>query len=282
MLTRLCVIGDAFQDVWLTARATRRSAEADIAIYDVTTKRVQPGGAHNVCRAISLLDPDTVVLKWFTGSDFEMPIKTRIVVNGQQVCRFDMHDQCFKFKIPDLSYIKDKAVIISDYNKGSIDNAQVEKIVEGNPKVIWVNSKFPESNLECLDMAGQSGSRVATDVRWTCNEDEYKASKDFYDRQTCVYITKGANGIEKRTRTPKENGSMMSDNLFITSHPAIAKHVTSVCGAGDVVVAALAVCPEGYNELKWAMCAAAEAVEKPFTGGAERDAVIARYHDNCK
>lgn len=275
MMTRLCVIGDAFQDVWLTARAVRRSAEADIAIYDVTTKRVQPGGAHNVVRAISLLDPDTVVLKWFTGSDFEMPIKTRIVVNGQQVCRFDMHDQCFKFKIPDLSYIKDKAVIISDYNKGSIDNAQVEKIVAGNPKVIWVNSKLPESNLECLDMAGQSGSRIATDVRWTCNEDEYKASKDFYDRQTCVYITKGANGIEKRAWSATQK-------CVTTSHPSIANHVNSVCGAGDVVVAALAVCPEGYNELLWAMCAAAEAVEKPFTGGAERDAVIARYHDNCK
>lgn len=275
MMTRLCVIGDAFQDVWLTARATRRSAEADIAIYDVTTKRVQPGGAHNVCRAISLLDPDTVVLKWFTGSDFEMPIKTRIVVNGQQVCRFDMHDQCFKFKIPDLSYIKDKAVIISDYNKGSIDNAQVEKIVEGSPKVIWVNSKFPESNLECLDMAGQSGSRVATDVRWTCNEDEYKASKDFYDRQTCVYITKGAAGIEKRTGSATQK-------CMTSIYPSIANHVNSVCGAGDVVIAALAVCPEGYNELLWAMCAAAEAVEKPFTGGAERDAVIARYHDNCK
>lgn len=275
MLTRLCVIGDAFQDVWLTARANRRSAEAAIDIYDITTKRVQPGGAHNVVRAISLLDPDTVILKWFTGSDFEMPIKTRIVVNGQQVCRFDMHDQCFKFKITDGNYIKDKVVVISDYNKGSIDNAQVEKIAAANPRTIWVNSKLPESNLECLDMAGQSGSRIATDVRWTCNEDEYKASKDFYDRQTCVYITKGANGIEKRTGSATQK-------CFSASHPSVANYVNSVCGAGDVVVAALAVCPEGYNELLWAMCAAAEAVEKPFTGGAERSAVIARYHDNCK
>lgn len=275
MLTRLCVIGDAFQDVWLTARATRRSTEADISIYDVTTKRVQPGGAHNVVRAISLLDPDTVILKWFTGSDFEMPIKTRIVVNGQQICRFDMHDQCFKFKIPDPSYIKDKVVVISDYNKGSIDNGQTEKIVAANPSVIWVNSKLPESNLECLDMAGQSGSRVTANVRWTCNEDEYKASKDFYDRQSCVYITKGAAGIEKRQGSAKEG-------WLNTIEPSLAKHVTSVCGAGDVVLAALAVCPSGYNELLWAMCAAAEAVEKPFTGGAERESVIKRYYDNCR
>lgn len=270
MLTRLCVIGDAFQDVWLTAVARRRSAEAPIDIYDINTKRVQPGGAHNVCRAIALLDPDTVVLKWFTGSDFEMPIKTRIVVNGQQVCRFDMHDQCFKFKITDPSYIKDKVVVISDYNKGSIDNEQVEKIIAAEPRVVWVNSKLPESNLECLDMAGQGGSRVATDIRWTCNQEEYKASKDFYDRQTCVYITKGAAGIEKiEKKFPRLTATW--------SHKSLAKHVTSVCGAGDVVVAALAVCPEGFDELKWAMCAAAEAVEKPFTGGAERDAVMERY-----
>lgn len=275
MLTRLCVIGDAFQDVWLTAVARRRSAEAPIDIYDINTKRVQPGGAHNVVRGISLLDPDTVILKWFTGSDFEMPVKTRIVVNGQQVCRFDMHDQCFKFKIPDPSYIRDKVVVISDYNKGSIDNEQVEKIVAANPRTIWVNSKLPESNLKCLDMAGQGGQGIAQDVRWTCNEDEYKASKDFYDRQACVYITKGSAGIEKRTGSAKEN-------CLISNQPSLAKHVTSVCGAGDVVLAALAVCPEGYNELLWAMCAAAEAVEKPFTGGAERESVIKRYYDNCK
>ena len=275
MLTRLCVIGDAFQDVWLTAVARRRSAEAPIDIYDITTKRVQPGGAHNVVRAISLLDPDTVILKWFTGSDFEMPVKTRIVVNGQQVCRFDMHDQCFKFKIPDPSYIRDKVVVISDYNKGSIDNEQVEKIVAANPRTIWVNSKLPESNLKCLDMAGQGGQRISQDVRWTCNEDEYKASKDFYDRQEIVYITKGSGGIEKRAGTAKEG-------WVSVSQPSLAKHVTSVCGAGDVVVAALAVCPSGYNELLWAMCAAAEAVEKPFTGGAERESVIKRYYDNCK
>ena len=136
MLTRLCVIGDAFQDVWLTAVAKRRSAEAPIDIYDVTTKRVQPGGAYNVVRAISLLDPNTVVLKWFTGSDFEMPIKTRIVVNGQQVCRFDMHDQCYKFKITNPEYITGKDVVISDYNKGSIDNAQAEKIAAAQNAIL--------------------------------------------------------------------------------------------------------------------------------------------------
>lgn len=276
MLNRLCVMGDAFQDVWLTARAERKSSEAPIAIYDVTTRRVQPGGAANVVRAISLLDPNTVVLRWFTGSDFEMPIKTRIVVNGQQVCRFDAHDTCFKFKIIDNSYIAGKVVIISDYNKGSIDNEQVAKVIDAKPSIIWVNSKFPESNLECLDMAGQSGSRVSADVRWTCNEAEYKASQAFYDRQQYIYITKGAAGIEKRTRTSAKG------SVLVETYPALAQHVTSVCGAGDVVLAALAVCPDNYNELLWAMCAAAEAVEKPFTGGAERSEVMKRYYDNCR
>lgn len=275
MNNRLCVMGDAFQDVWLTAKADRHSAESDIYIYDVTTKRVQPGGAANVVRAISLLDPDTVVLRWFTGSDFEMPVKTRIVVNGQQVCRFDIHDTCYKFKIIDNSYIANKVLVISDYNKGSIDNAQAEKILAAEPKVIWVNSKLPESNLKCLDMAGEGRPGVSPDIRWTCNQEEYKASKDFYDRQSCVYITKGADGIEKRQRTPK-------DHTLISTWPSLANHVTSVCGAGDVVLAALVTCPVGYNELLWAMCAAAEAVEKPFTGGAVGDAVKARYYDNCK
>lgn len=275
MQTRLCVIGDAFQDVWLTAVAKRRSAEAPIDIYDVTTKRVQPGGAYNVVRAISLLDPNTVVLKWFTGSDFEMPIKTRIVVNGQQVCRFDMHDQCYKFKITNPEYITGKDVVISDYNKGSIDNAQAEKIAAANPRIIWVNSKLPESNLKCLDMAGQGGSGIAQDVRWVCNQAEYEASKDFYDRQEKVYITKGAAGIEKRTWTA-------SKSRLVQTQPSVANHVNSVCGAGDVTLAALVVCPDNYNELMWAMCAAAEAVERPFTGGAERDKVEARYYDCCR
>ena len=128
-------------------------------------------------------------------------------------------------------------------------------------------------------MAGQSGSGVTADVRWTCNEDEYQASKAFYDRQSCVYITRGANGIEKKGRTPTE---ICLEGWTANTYPSLAKHVSSVCGAGDVVVAALAVCPSGFNELLWAMCAAAEAVEKPFTGGAERTEVMKRYYDNCR
>lgn len=276
-MNKITVIGDAFVDVWMTAHADRRSAEADLPIYDIQTIRRQAGGAHHVANAIQELAPNYVTVIPEFDID-NLPVKSRIVVNGEQVCRFDANDKCQLAHVYSDT-IKNNVVVIVDYGKGSINNAIVKKILAAEPSEIWINSKFPQSNFACMDMEGEDPKRVPPygHVRWVCNQEEYEKAYIFYGQQTSVYVTQGENGIKHVMF-----GLHPSYNISTMSLKALSSQPVSVCGAGDVVLAALVTTPIGYNELLWAMCAAAEAVETPFTGAIHVERVEERYLAECQ
>lgn len=244
----ILVIGDCFRDVWVEAKADRRSAEADIPIYDLNKTYQNKGGAANVHEA----------LRKITGFDVGFydshvwPTKTRILVDGKQVCRFDMNDKLTE--IPTTPYLfEDRVVVISDYNKGSIGE-NVLKNASKAAKEIWINTKLVAPYHQCLDMAGKSAEGPA--VNWTCNQREMDANRDFYDRQARVFVTKSENGISFYHYGKEKAWS-----------PSQAKEVVSVSGAGDVTLAALVYCNYAgagkYDDmLKFAMSAAKVSVEK--------------------
>lgn len=248
------VMGDAFADVWMTARQDRMSAEAEIPIWDIQSTRHQPGGAANVGLALSNLGLDTI--KYFNYEPGSVPIKTRILVEGRQVARIDQFDQCWPYKGA-IDALKDNLVVVSDYGKGAINAREVEDIAH-RASEIWINTKFPQPNYECLDMARPSTQGPT--VTWLCNEAEYNKDKDWYARQLRVWVSRGPGGI-----TYYYDGKPWP----AASRKAEAKTVVSVCGAGDVVLAALvraqlSGCDPEYMA-RYAMTAAAIAVEHPFT-----------------
>ncbi len=268
----ILIFGDAFVDVWMTAkrRATDSAEQLGLPIYDIQSSRRQPGGADNVAENIAALNPTETVVHAYNVDN--IPVKSRITVEGEQVCRFDANDQCRSVAASNYA-IKGNTVVISDYNKGSITDAQAKAILLAKPRTIWVNSKFPKSNLACMDLSWKGPQRSAenrTSINWLCNQDEYEKDKDFYDAQYDVFITNGPKGIT------------WTRGKFVYTYPALAKNVTSVCGAGDTTLAALVTCPKGWNHLLWAMCAAAIAVESPRTTVVKYDDCVARYYDECR
>jgi bifunctional ADP-heptose synthase (sugar kinase/adenylyltransferase) len=189
----------------------------------------------------------------------EIPKKTRVIIDGVQVARIDEYDSCQPYT--GLPPLQNQVIVVSDYGKGAMNAEQVLKIIETRPKKIYINTKFPAPNFQCLDMEGQSSPNLPP-TTWLCNFAEYKESQTFYDNQEHVYITKGQGGVEYKEfgrRKDKETSK--------------AKKVVSVCGAGDVVLAALVVYDlpnipvqiHSRGRLDFAMYAAGVAVSQPYT-----------------
>ncbi len=275
-MNKITVLGDAFVDVWMVGKADRKSAEQDgLNIYDIQSIRRQAGGAHHVANAITeLAEPGTTVLPEFDYDN--LPVKSRIVVDGTQVCRFDCNDKCQPSNVYSDT-IKDNVVVIIDYGKGSINNGIVKKILDSHPRQLWINTKSPLTSFKCLDMDGESTGRFTCDVRFVCNQEEYTKDQDFYFNQEKVYVTSGPKGISY-LYSPRD----LYATRHVNSFKALSDTPVSVCGAGDVVLAALVTTPVGYNELMWAMSAAAESVETPFTGNIHKSRVVERYLAQCQ
>lgn len=258
---RYLVVGDAFIDVWMTADCKRMSAEQPgLPIFDVFSRREQPGGAGNVAKAVSRLVGDPQVRQWVPMLP-ERPVKNRILVEGRQVCRFDLHDKCPPLsKIP-VDWLDGSVIILSDYNKGAVTDGLIKQIAESRAKSIWVNAKTiqPRHWGLAVDRPGNGPT-----ARWTCNQAEYEADKAFYQAQPEVYVTSPSGITHCQTDKASRTSSKATD-------------VVSVCGAGDVVLAALASAPENVRPMEWAMAAAGVAVGRPFTYCPTLSEVYERY-----
>lgn len=264
-MTDILVVGDAFVDRWLTVGGVRMSAErAGLPIYDISTERQQRGGAANVAHALTRLigDGTIKVNDRLLAQPGECPIKTRLVMDGIQVCRFDIHDNALPIRVPERLIGPETVVVVSDYCKGSINGPTLQAIAASPAKQIWINTKSIQPWYQHLDM-----ERGARRLRWTCNASEWAKDREFYDQERVVYVTKAEEGIELR-----EFGKVV-DRVGIWPGP-----VVSVCGAGDVVLAALVTVPDGPYPMGWAMAAAKVAVGRPFTYCPTKDEVAEEYY----
>jgi bifunctional ADP-heptose synthase (sugar kinase/adenylyltransferase) len=154
--------------------------------------------------------------------------------------------------------------VIADYGKGAINDEQIELISSRRPSRVWINTKSPEAIHRSLRLDGGT-------CAWVCNTKEYIAARAFYDTQKEVYVTLGNDGADKK-----------AEGETVQECECQAKTVVSVCGAGDVVLAALVaaeILPNIDNPLAFAMSAAAISVENPFTYCPELEEVMSRYNE---
>lgn len=265
------VFGDSMIDQWWITTSTRQSAEAPISINDLVKVIPQPGGAGNVMRALNKLE--IVAKPCMVNDPRSVPIKIRILDSDlKQLMRVDRHDYCEPYR--GLLPPSGATIVIADYGKGAINDEQVELIRSRCPARVWVNTKSPQTIHRglCVD-----GGTPNPNIAWVCNTKEYMRDKAFYDEQAEVYVTINREGADKKARgeTLQEEDSQ-------------AKKVVSVCGAGDVVLAALVaaeILPNIDNPLRFAMSAAAISCEQPYTYCPELEEVLERYKNannkNC-
>ncbi len=169
----ILVVGDIMLDRYFWGMATRLSPEAPVPIVKVIQVTATLGGAGNVAANLVGLGHEVVIIGacgkdpaadalahtmreygitdyLITERDSQTTTKTRVIADRQQVTRIDeekIKELFNKGKTDIRNYIRKvlpgcKAIIISDYAKGVVDNMLVRDILELSEDVfIFVDPK---------------------------------------------------------------------------------------------------------------------------------------------
>jgi D-beta-D-heptose 7-phosphate kinase/D-beta-D-heptose 1-phosphate adenosyltransferase len=176
--------------------------------------------------------------------------KVRIVTTrNQQVARVDYESDLPATQAIEASAIEQiesrlertDAVIVSDYVKGFVTRKLMASLVAASQSrgvPLFVDPKIPHIDFYAgvsLVTPNHHEAETATNLRIRTNEDARRAADAFRDRTKCagVLITMG------------EHGMWLAADGVEGHLPATAREVSDVTGAGDTVVATLALAMAG-------------------------------------
>jgi D-glycero-beta-D-manno-heptose-7-phosphate kinase len=264
------VVGDLMLDQFVVGRVNRISPEAPVPVVEHDHDEYRVGGAGNVAHNIRALGA-RVDLVGLVGDDRSAQIlreqlaehqmgddglvvdadrptttKQRIVTTrNQQVARVDFESDAEAAGVIEDALIaavdrrlRDVAVVIvSDYLKGAVTRRLVEHLVaEGRARGIpvLVDPKIPHIDYyrgATIVTPNHHEAEMATHMRIRTDDDARRAGRVFMERAGCLsmLITRGEHGMSLVSPT--------SDTHF----PAVAREVADVTGAGDTVIATLAL-----------------------------------------
>jgi D-beta-D-heptose 7-phosphate kinase/D-beta-D-heptose 1-phosphate adenosyltransferase len=266
---RLLVVGDIMLDKYIWGDVGRISPEAPVPVVRATHQGYQPGGAANVAMNLSRLGAQAAVIG-FTGGDederllteglraegispevvvsegFPTITKQRILGGRQQILRLDSerlgarpqgdYDRLVKSVLAHLDGCD--AVVLSDYAKGVLTVEVCREVIEAARKLKIPVLVDPKS-------ADFTRYRGATTV---CpNLGELAAAVHLEARDLKPLLNAAAGlvaelGIEFMTATLGEKGIALLRPGKCFMAPAVARQVFDVSGAGDTVIAVLALC----------------------------------------
>ena len=265
---RILVIGDVMLDHYIWGDATRISPEAPVPVIDIARDSWTAGGAANVAINIAGLgahctimgfigdDPNGSRLRGIlrekgvdalaTPGDGMTIVKTRVMVQHQQLCRLDRESPPAAYALePGRSSVllaraikACDAVVLSDYAKGTLTEelvAGVTRLARAGKKFIALDPK-PKHQLpfrgldlitpnkrEALQFAGVEPAHGAPfPAAEVCARlDERFATK-------YVVVTLGEDGM-----------LLSSSGRVIKTIPTAAREIYDVSGAGDTALACL-------------------------------------------
>jgi D-beta-D-heptose 7-phosphate kinase/D-beta-D-heptose 1-phosphate adenosyltransferase len=263
------VVGDVMLDRFIVGRVSRISPEAPVPVVRFESEYSTLGGAANVAHNLAVLgarvslvgvvgrDPAAGRLRDLLDAsavtadglveDRSRPTveKVRVVTERkQQVARIDYeHDAEVENEVERQLVARvaasgpaAQAVLVSDYLKGTITRGVMTALLRarhGSASLI-VDPKIP--HLDCyagasLVTPNHHEAEVATHLRIRTDEEARAAGVEFRRRAQCeaALITRG------------DKGMWLSSRDVERGIPAVAREVSDVTGAGDTVVATLAV-----------------------------------------
>ncbi len=267
----ILVIGDIIVDHFIWGSVSRISPEAPVPVVNVTHEDILLGGAANVLHNIYDMGGQ-VTLCGIIGDDYMgnrlldllgelgsskegilqltdhlTTKKTRIIAQNQQVVRFDRERdiRLSKDRIQQLmDFIEHNltsfdAIILSDYDKGMICTEVMDCLrtkLQSCPDIpVIVDPKPRHGELfhgTTLLTPNKHEAEILSGITITDEESLTKAAQKIMDNlgTQSILITQGEAGMALL-----ENG-----NPIITI-PTMAKEVYDVTGAGDTVIATLAL-----------------------------------------
>ncbi len=260
---RVLVVGDVMLDRYWFGEVSRISPEAPVPVVRVERTDDRPGGAANVARNCAALGAKTRLLS-VVGADgtgkllaklvrrsgvraslhrdrsMKTTVKLRVIGRQQQLMRIDLEAApskevlASKLKEFDSALPQCDIVVLSDYGKGGLAH------IAG---MIGMARKAGKPVL--VDPKGENYSRYRGATLLTPNRAELRqvvgAWKDEKD------LARRAQELRRRLRlqalllTRSEQGMTLFTREGAMHVPAQAREVYDVSGAGDTVIAALAV-----------------------------------------
>jgi len=144
----ILVVGDICFDEFVYGTAVRLAPEAPVPVFNPTTKTLNKGMAGNVAENLQALGIE--VYSEYNGGT--TPIKTRYVDerSGQILLRVDANDKVTRInnnilkEICNNQYngVKIDAIVVSDYDKGFLEEEDIEFICKNNSNVFIDTKKI--------------------------------------------------------------------------------------------------------------------------------------------
>ena len=296
---RVGVIGDLMLDHFIVGRVERISPEAPVPVVCFEREEFRLGGAANVAHNLRALGAE-VELTGLVGddataqelrrrlqaagiSDRSLAVdrsrattrKTRVVTTrNQQVARIDQESDAVPAG-PALTALLEAvaetavtcaALVLSDYRKGAVSVAVIEAAVAAAAArhvPLLVDPKVPVAERYrgvSLITPNHHEAELMTQLRIRTDADARDAARLLHKRTgASVLITRGEHGMW----VFDADGPAMEE----TALPAVAREVADVTGAGDTVIAVLAL----------ALAAGARLVDAARLANLAAGLVVARF-----
>lgn len=272
---RILVVGDVMLDRYWFGDVSRISPEAPVPVVRIDRIEERPGGAANVarnCAALGarvallsvvgadeagqalarLLAGSTVDASLHEDAQLNTTVKLRVIGRQQQLLRIDFENapahEVLQAKLAEFSQrvLECDAVILSDYGKGGLTHiGEMIRLARAAKKPVLVDPKGD-------DYARYAGVSVITPNRAELRQvvGRWRDEDDLRERANRL---RGELGIEALLLTRSEEGMTLFTEAGPVSEPALAREVYDVSGAGDTVIAALAVMMASGQSIEGAM-----------------------------
>ncbi len=294
---RVLVVGDVMLDRYWFGDVSRISPEAPVPVVKVERTEERPGGAANVARNITALGARAVLLS-VVGADeagaaltrlladsavdaslhedaqLSTTVKLRVIGRQQQLLRIDFENAPahevlqaklaeFRLRVGDCD-----VVILSDYGKGGLAHiGEMIRLARAEGKPVLVDPKGD-------DYARYTGASVITPNRSELRE-VIGRWKDEADLAARIGKLRAELKLDALLLTRSEEGMTLFTDFRVRHEAARAREVYDVSGAGDTVIATLAVmmaCGRSLEEaVYWANRAAGVVVGKLGTATCSLD-----------
>ncbi|HEY7187066.1 MAG TPA: D-glycero-beta-D-manno-heptose-7-phosphate kinase [Vicinamibacterales bacterium] len=262
------VVGDAMLDTFIVGRVTRISPEAPVPVVAFDHEMHRIGGAANVAHNIAALGGEATLVA-VTGADDAAAFlskscreagitaslvgdssrrtttKVRVVTDrNQQVARIDYESDAEVAGEIEQRVVGEirrhaaraKAIIVSDYLKGCVTRTVAQAAISAAAAdvPVLIDPKIPHIDYysgAAVITPNHHEAEVATHSRVRSHDEAREAARVFRDRAGCtsVLMTRGDHGMWLLS----EDGEGYL--------PSAAREVADVTGAGDTVIATLAL-----------------------------------------
>ncbi len=260
---RLLVVGDVMLDRYWFGDVSRISPEAPVPVVKIERSEERPGGAANVARNAAALGAQVSLLA-LVGDDepgeslrclmreggieaslhidsaVTTTVKLRVIGRQQQLLRIDFETmpshEALRAKLVDFEQrvLECDAVVFSDYGKGGLTHIrEMIRLARDAGKIVLVDPKGDDYSI-------YSGATIITPNR---NEMRQIVGrwKDDVELARKAESLRSELALEALLVTRSEEGMTLFNAGGTIHEPAVAREVFDVSGAGDTVIATLAV-----------------------------------------